>query len=75
MDMLAKFSARRQLGEPFIFDPEVMELFKERVVTILPLTADGQLCQMEDRPPAVATGQTPPVGERSSHTPWWKFWN
>ena len=52
---LAEFAARRQQGEPWNFGPELVERFKERVATMIPLTPDGLPAPQESGP----TGSPP----------------
>lgn len=68
-DVLKQFSLRRQQGEPFVFDPDVVELFKEQVVRVLPLTPDGELREMEESRPPPVTVSSPPSEHIQSPKP------
>lgn len=61
MDILKQCSTRRQQGEPFAFDPDVVALFKERVVSVLPLTPDGELLEMGSSAPSAVTSSIVPA--------------
>src|SRR5262245_17248867 len=69
-DILTEFAARRQLGEQFNFEPELVEQFKQRVVALIPLTQDGLPDRNQDMQvfradiPVVAVEDTP------SRKPW-----
>jgi len=68
-EVLAQCSTRRQQGEPFAFDPHVVQLFKERVSSLLPLTPDGRLAEVEDISPSSVTSSRSPIEEIPSRTP------
>lgn len=61
VDRLKQFSIRRRQGEPFVFDPDVVELFKDQVSRVLPLTPDGELREMDDSSPSSVTVSLSPV--------------
>ena len=75
VQLLGEFAVRRQRGESFQFDQELVELFKQRVAIVIPLTPDGKPGQIEDVSPPTATVPASPVGEGPSHKPWWRFWS
>jgi hypothetical protein len=75
-DKLEEFAARRQRGEPWNFSPELVEVFKQRLAALIPMTSDGQPAPIEGeaanpatQPPAAQSGQPAPVHKR-----WWQFW-
>jgi hypothetical protein len=50
-EKLEEFAARRQQGEPWNFDPQLVEMFKERVAAMIPMTSDGKPAPREGGPP------------------------
>jgi hypothetical protein len=50
-DKLKEFAARRQQGEPWNFGPELLEMFKQRIAEMIPMTADGHPAPLDAAPP------------------------
>ncbi len=75
-EKLEEFAARRQQGEPWNFDPQLVEMFKQRVAALIPTNSDGQPASTEDTPPG-ASPQLPAAEseqlERGGKR-WWQFW-
>lgn len=70
-DKLAEFAKRRQQGEPFIFNPEMVKLFEARIAALIPLTPDGLPAAGEGdlHSAELPSKEIPPPSRR-----WWKFW-
>ncbi|UVT19925.1 MAG: hypothetical protein H8K03_19425 [Nitrospira sp.] len=74
-DILVEFAARRQLGEQFNFEPELVEQFKQRVVALIPLTQDGLPVRSQDMQQLPAEIPALSVEAAPFRKPWWRFWN
>lgn len=66
LDKLKEFSARRQRGEPWKLNPDLVEMVKAQVSAIIPMTQDGHPASMTDREPE---NHTPPPDQSRPNSP------
>jgi hypothetical protein len=59
-DKLEEFSARRQQGEPWNFNPELVDQFKARVAALIPMTPEGHPGPVENGPPEGSAARPKP---------------
>lgn len=69
---LEAMAERRRAGEPWNFDPELLDLVKGRLTELLPMDRAGRPAGMSD---AYKEAQpVEPGGGRPRTSPWWQFW-
>jgi hypothetical protein len=79
-EKLEEMAARRRQGEPWNFDPQLVEMFKERVAALIPLTPGGlpapEAGGAASRPPEQQGLPPRAEGEhkREPRKAWWQFW-
>jgi hypothetical protein len=67
-ETLEAMAERRRQGEPWNFDPELVEVMKSRLAALLPMDDEGQPAGMTD---SYQKGQAiGPVPKKR----WWQFW-
>ncbi len=67
-EALESMAERRRQGEPWSFDPQLVEVFKERLAALIPTDSQGRPAGMTD---SYRQGQA--VGS-ASRKAWWQFW-
>ena len=71
-ETLEAMAERRRMGEPWNFDPELLDLVKGRLAELLPLDREGRPAGMSGtykHAQVVAPG-----GARAPRARWWQFW-
>ncbi len=67
-EALEAMAERRRQGEPWNFDPEVVEVVKGRLAALLPKDSRGRPAGMTD---SYRQGQAVAPARKKS---WWQFW-
>ena len=71
-ETLEAMAQRRRMGEPWNFEPELLELVKGRLAELLPMDQEGRPAGMSDTYRQARAVE--PGGGRPPVRRWWEFW-